>query len=63
MQTTFVLTIAAGAPVVAVLSLGVDLPTWTERVRFAIGIGAPVWFLTAVCVYLYARRKEPSSGG
>jgi hypothetical protein len=58
MQTTFVLTIVVGAPLVAVASLGTELPTWPERARFALGLGAPVWFVTAVGVYLYARRNQ-----
>ena len=58
MQTTFVLTIVVGAPLVAVLSAGVDLPTWTARATFALRVGAVVWILTAVGVFLYARRRE-----
>lgn len=56
MQVTFVLTILAGAPVVAVLSAGTALPTWEARAAFAIRVGAVVWILVAVAVYLYARR-------
>ena len=56
MQTTFVATIVVGAPVVAVLSLAVRLPTWTDKAGFAVRVGALVWIVTAVCVYLYARR-------
>jgi hypothetical protein len=57
MQTTFVLTIVAGAPLVVVASIGVDLPTWTSRALFAVRVGAAVWFLTAVVTYLYARSR------
>lgn len=56
MQVTFVVTILAGAPVVAVLSLGTSLPTWGARAVFAVRVGAVVWILVAVGVYLYARR-------
>ena len=56
MQTTFVLTIAVGAPVVALLSVGTPLDTWNARVSFAIRVGAVVWVLVAVAVYGYARR-------
>jgi len=56
MQTTFVLTIAFGAPLVAVLSLLTSLPTWGARAAFAIRVGAVVWLVTAVCVYVYARK-------
>nr|WP_193570179.1 DUF5822 domain-containing protein [Halorussus sp. JP-T4] len=63
MQTTFVLTIVVGAPVVALLSwvVGVSLPTWTSRVSFAVRVGALVWFVVAVAVFLYARRMEDAS--
>jgi membrane protein YdbS with pleckstrin-like domain len=58
MQTTFVLTIVVGAPVVAIASTAVTLPTWTAMASFAVRVGALVWFVTAVAVYLYARRQE-----
>ncbi|MFB6232622.1 MAG: DUF5822 domain-containing protein [Haloarculaceae archaeon] len=58
MQVTFVVTIVAGAPVVAALSTARSLPTWGERVAFAVRVGAFVWFLTAVGAYLYARRSR-----
>jgi hypothetical protein len=57
MQVTFVCTIVVGAPVVAVLSFTTPLPTWEARVSFAVRVGAIVWFLTAVAVFLYARRS------
>ncbi|MFB6217831.1 MAG: DUF5822 domain-containing protein [Halobacteriaceae archaeon] len=57
MRMTFVLTIVAGAPVVALSSAFVELPTWTERATFALRAGALVWFLTAVGTFLYARRQ------
>ncbi|WP_049902729.1 DUF5822 domain-containing protein [Halococcus agarilyticus] len=56
MQTTFVLTIAVGAPVVALLSVGSPLDSWNARVSFAIRVGAVVWVLVALAVYGYARR-------
>ena len=62
MQTTFVLTIVVGAPLVALLSMGVTLPDWGSRVSFAVRVGAPVWVLTGLCVYLYARRYRGGSG-
>jgi membrane protein YdbS with pleckstrin-like domain len=58
MQTTFVLTIVVGAPVVALLSLSTQLPTWGARAEFAIRVGAVVWILIAVPVFLYARRQD-----
>lgn len=58
MQTTFVLTILVGAPIVAVLSIPASLPTWGARAAFALRTGALVWFLVAVGVYLYARREQ-----
>ena len=63
MQTTFVLTIVVGAPVVAALSVRTTLPTWGARVEFAIRVGAVVWFLVAIGVYLYARRVDAGDGG
>ncbi|MFO7833985.1 MAG: DUF5822 domain-containing protein [Halohasta sp.] len=67
MQVTFVVTILVGAPIVAVLSVLVELPTWGARVSFAVRVGAPIWFLTAISVFLYAKYKlddksdEPST--
>ena len=57
MQMTFVVTILVGAPIVAGLSILVELPTWGSRVGFAIRVGAPIWFLTAVGAFLYAKYK------
>ncbi|GAD52629.1 hypothetical protein MBEHAL_1389 [Halarchaeum acidiphilum MH1-52-1] len=64
MQTTFVLTIVVGAPVVALAAVVSDasIPTWTAQAAFAVRVGAVVWFLTAVCVYLYARRTTVEPG-
>nr|WP_178291234.1 DUF5822 domain-containing protein [Natronomonas halophila]QLD87015.1 hypothetical protein HWV23_15210 [Natronomonas halophila] len=61
MQTTFVLTIVVGAPVVALLSLFATLPTWGERVEFAIRVGAVVWICIGVPVFLYARSQSETS--
>ncbi len=58
MQVTFVVTILVGAPVVAVLSVGTDLPTWEARATFAVRVGALVWILTAMGVYAYARSRQ-----
>ncbi|PSQ38197.1 hypothetical protein BRD13_07130 [Halobacteriales archaeon SW_5_70_135] len=58
MQTTFVLTIVLGAPVVGLLAFLRPLPTWTARAGFAVRVGAVVWLVTAVGVYLYARRTD-----
>ena len=57
MQITFVVTILAGAPLVTVLSLGFELPSWTDRALFAVRVGAVVWFVTALLVYAYERRR------
>lgn len=57
MQVTFLLTILIGAPLVAILASRTPLPTWEARVAFAIRTGAVFWFLTAVGVFLYARRR------
>jgi len=61
MQLTFVATIVVGAPLVALLSLGTDLPTWPDRATFAVRVGAAVWVVTALVVYAIERRF--GSGG
>ncbi|MFT4882880.1 MAG: hypothetical protein ACI8U4_000376 [Natronomonas sp.] len=61
MQTTFVLTIVVGAPVIAVLSVFVTLPTWGQRVEFAVRVGAVVWICIGVPVFLYARSHSETS--
>jgi hypothetical protein len=58
MQVTFVTTILVGSPLVVLASTAVTLPTWTARATFAVRVGALVWFLTAVCVYVYARYRD-----
>ena len=58
MQVTFVLTIVIGAPVVALLSVPADVPTWTAKANFAIRVGAVVWLCIGVPVYLYARSQS-----
>jgi len=62
MQVTFLLTVLVGAPLVALLSLGVTLPSWTDRALFAVRVGAVVWFLTALGVFGYARYREAGEG-
>ncbi len=57
MQVTFVTTILVGSPLVVLASTAVTLQTWTARALFAVRVGALIWFLTAVCVYLYARYR------
>lgn len=61
MQTTFVLTIAVGAPAVALLSLAVELTTWAARANFAIRVGAVVWLCIGIPVYAYARSHSETS--
>ncbi|WP_226007159.1 DUF5822 domain-containing protein [Natrinema salinisoli] len=58
MQTTFVATILVGAPLVAALSATATLPTWADRVEFAIRVGAPVWLVTSLVVFAYAKRTQ-----
>jgi len=57
MQTTFVVTILVGAPLVGGLSATTTLPTWGARALFAVRVGAVVWLITAVAVFLYARSR------
>ncbi|SEL65044.1 DUF5822 domain-containing protein [Haloferax larsenii] len=63
MQTTFVTTILVGSPIVALLSLNATLPTWGDKAEFAIRVGAVIWFLTALAVYVYAKRTDAGDGG
>jgi len=56
MQTTFVLAIVVGAPVVGLLSLVTPLPTWDARAAFAVRVGAVVWVTVTLGVYGYARH-------
>lgn len=56
MQVTFITTIFAGTPIVTVLSVFADLPTWPDRALFAVRVGAVVWLVTLIAVYLYARN-------
>mgnify|MGYP000672288766 CR=1 FL=1 len=58
MQVTFVVTILVGAPIVAAAATFVSLPTWGARASFAIRVGAVVWLLVAVSVYLYERSRQ-----
>ncbi|SFR30518.1 MULTISPECIES: DUF5822 domain-containing protein [Halorubrum] len=62
MQTTFVVTILVGAPAAALLSTLVTLESWGARAAFAVRVGAPIWFVTAVAVALYAKRAETGDG-
>ena len=57
MQMTFVVTIAIGAPLVAIAAVFTPLPSWGERALFAVRVGAGVWFVTAIVMYLIARRR------
>lgn len=57
MQTTFVLTILLGAPIVALASIPATLPTWGARASFAIRVGAIVWIVVAIGTFVYERRN------
>jgi len=57
MQVTFVVTIVAGAPIVALLSTLVALPTWPDRALFAVQVGAPIWLVTSLGAWAYERRR------
>ena len=56
MQVTFLATILLGAPIVAILSAFVELSTWGARAEFAVRVGAAVWLVTGIAVFLYAKR-------
>lgn len=55
LQITFILTILFGAPLIAVIGIYVDLPTWTDRVEFAVRVGAVIWFVVALGVFAFAK--------
>lgn len=57
MQVTFVLTIVVGAPVVALLSTGANLPTWADRLEFTVRVGSVVWIAIGLSTFLYARKR------
>ena len=58
MQTTFVVAIAVGAPLVALASLFVpSLSTWPARAEFAVRLGAVLWVVIALGVFVYARSR------
>ena len=59
MQVTFITTIIVGAPLLAILSTAFTLNTWGERVEFAVGFGALLWFCIAIAVYAFARYRLP----
>ncbi|MFB6300797.1 MAG: DUF5822 domain-containing protein [Halobacteriales archaeon] len=63
MQVTFITTIIIGVPVVAFGAAFVRLPSWGARAAFAVRVGAVVWFLSAIGVYLYARSHQQSESG
>jgi len=61
MQTTFVLSMVVGAPVVAMLSLTTSLPSWNARLEFVVRVGAIVWLGIALSVFGYAYRAARQS--
>lgn len=56
MQVTFISTIFLGTPIVTVLSVFAELPTWPDRALFAVRIGALLWLVTLLVAYTYANR-------
>ena len=58
MQVTFVLTILIGAPVLAIGSIWVDLPTWSARAQFAVAFGSVIWILIGTAVFIAAARRD-----
>lgn len=60
MQVTFITTIFLGTPIVTILSVFAELPTWPDRALFAVRIGALLWLVTLLGTYTYASRyREP----
>lgn len=62
MQVTFISTIFLGTPIVTVLSVFADLPTWPDRALFAVRIGALLWLVTLLLSYTYASRYREVDG-
>ena len=58
MQVTFIVTIVLGAPLLALLSTVFSLPTWSDRLEFAIAFGALLWFCVAIIVYAIERSRQ-----
>jgi hypothetical protein len=58
MQVTFVVSVVAGAPLVALLSLTVGPGTWGARAGFAVRVGAVVWIAVAVAALAHERRRD-----
>lgn len=58
MQVTFLVSLVVGVPVVVALSLSRSFDGWTAMALFAVRIGALVWLLIALFVYVYARRTQ-----
>jgi len=58
MNLTFVLTLLVGVPTVVVLSLVVPLDGWGEILGFVVRVGAGIWFLTAVALYVRERLRN-----
>ncbi|WP_436900656.1 DUF5822 domain-containing protein [Halovenus halobia] len=56
MQVTFISTIFIGTPVVTILSVFAELPTWPDRALFAVRVGAVIWLVTLLATYTYASR-------
>lgn len=63
LRLTFVVTVAVGAPAIALAAVVVELPTWESRVRFAVGAAAAVWLVVAVGLYALARAGVSPRGG
>ena len=55
LQVTFVLSIVVGAPLAVLFALWADLPTWFDRLSFAVRVGALVWLVVSIGVFAYAR--------
>lgn len=56
MQVTFISTIFLGTPIVTILSVFTELPTWPDRALFAVRVGAVIWLITLLTAYTYASR-------
>lgn len=63
LQMTFVVTVVAGVPLLALGSVFVSLPDWPSRAAYAGAGGGSLWLVTAVGLYLLELRRVNSDRG
>ena len=58
MQVTFLTSLVVGVPIVVALSLTQSFDGWTAMALYAVRVGALIWLVIALVVYVYARRTQ-----